>query len=99
MKQLKRFKTSAWLFTAALLAVLIAAPSVLAESPKRISLTAAHQALLGDDPVTFIDTRTNGQWMRATTMLPGALRVYTQDDLQRVMNELPKDQLIIPYCT
>ena len=99
MKQLKRFKTSAWLFTAALLAVLITAPSVLAETPERISLTAAHQALLADEPVIFIDTRNAGEWRDATTMLPDAIRVYTQDDLQRVMNQLPKDRLIIPYCT
>lgn len=99
MKQRQRTKTGGWLVTALLLVLLIVVPQAMAETPERISLAAAHQALLGDEAVTFIDTRNAGDWQQAKTWIPGAIRVYTQDDLQRVIKELPKDRLIIPYCT
>jgi rhodanese-related sulfurtransferase len=46
----------------------------------------------------FVDTRNPTAWSEAETKLPEAIRVPA-DDVASHLNELPKDRVIITYCT
>ena len=49
--------------------------------------------------VVIIDTRSSGQWQRAKDKIPGATRVTSLEDLQKLKNEVPLDTEIVTYCT
>ncbi|NOQ42062.1 MAG: hypothetical protein GQ563_06135 [Desulfuromusa sp.] len=49
--------------------------------------------------VVIIDTRTPGQWQRAADKIPGAIRVTSNNELQKLKSEVPPGTEIITYCT
>ena len=48
--------------------------------------------------VTFVDARNPVAWGEATTKLPGAIRVPAGESDQH-LDELPRDGLVVAYCT
>ena len=46
----------------------------------------------------FLDVRNPQAWSQASTKLPGAIRV-TSDDFDSAIASLPKDTPIVTYCT
>lgn len=79
--------------------------AMAADIPKRPSdiqriTIADFQALQASGkPVVIIDTRTPGQWQRSTDKIPGAIRVTSNNELQRLKDEVPADTEIVIYCT
>ncbi|WP_321392586.1 rhodanese-like domain-containing protein [uncultured Desulfuromusa sp.] len=49
--------------------------------------------------VVIIDTRTPGQWKNAKDKIPGAIRINSQSDLQKLKADIPPDTEIVTYCT
>ena len=52
----------------------------------------------GRDDVVFVDARNEQAWSEAGTKLPGAIRVPA-NALASHLDQLPKDKLIVAYCT
>lgn len=47
---------------------------------------------------TFIDTRNPQAWGEADTKLPGALRIQGSE-VDQHLDEIPRDRVVITYCT
>ncbi len=79
--------------------------AVAADIPKRIGdvqrITIAELQTLqaSGATVVIIDTRTPGQWQRAKDKIPGAIRLASNNDLQKLKEEVSADTEIVPYCT
>jgi len=66
---------------------------------QRITIAELQVLQANHEPVVMIDTRTPGQWQRATDKIPGAIRVDSQNALQKLKAEVPPNTEIVPYCT
>ncbi|MDQ3917473.1 MAG: hypothetical protein M3348_03275 [Acidobacteriota bacterium] len=47
---------------------------------------------------TFVDTRNPQAWGESDVKLPGAIRVPA-DEVGEHLNEIPRDRVVITYCT
>jgi rhodanese-related sulfurtransferase len=65
---------------------------------KRISLAEVKKRLDRGDPVLFIDTRSSHAWGESDVKIPGALRIH-YSELEGRLGDLPRDRLIVTYCT
>jgi rhodanese-related sulfurtransferase len=50
------------------------------------------------EPFTFIDSRNPKAWAESNEKLPGAIRVPAEE-AERHLSEIPKDRVVIVYCT
>ena len=50
------------------------------------------------ESILFIDTRNLHDWGTSDVKLPGALRIHFSE-LEQHLDELPRDRLIVTYCT
>ena len=66
---------------------------------QRITIADFQTLQASGKPVVIIDTRTPGQWQRATDKIPGAIRVTSNNELQKLKSEVPPDTEIVTYCT
>ena len=66
--------------------------------PTRISVAEVKKRMDGDEPVLFIDTRSPAAWDASKVKLPGAIRIH-YSELEQRLKELPRDRLIVTYCT
>ena len=66
--------------------------------PKRISVDGLKQRMDKGESVFFIDTRNEQAWSEAEDRIPGAVRIHFSQ-LDRHLDELPDDRLIVTYCT
>ena len=66
---------------------------------KRITIAEFQTLQASGEPVVIIDTRAPGQWQRAADKIPGAIRVTSPNDLQKLKSEVPPDTEIVIYCT
>lgn len=75
--------------------------SELPTNPAQIErITVAElQTLQSQASVVFIDTRTTGQWQRATDKVPGAVRLTSQAELEQFKQTFQPDTPIVVYCT
>ncbi len=48
--------------------------------------------------VIFVDARNPIAWAASRVKLPGAIRVPV-DEVDRRIGEIPRDGLVVPYCT
>ena len=65
---------------------------------KRITAAEVKQMMNRGEPPLFIDTRNPHDWGESDVKLPGALRIHFSD-LEEHLDELPRDRLIVTYCT
>jgi len=65
---------------------------------KRISLAEVKKRLDRGDPILFIDSRSQHAWEDSSVKIPGALRIH-YSELEKHLDELPRDRLIVTYCT
>ncbi len=91
------------LLTFALL-LLLAATTNAAELPTRIEQVprinvVELEALQKQESVLLIDTRTAGQWQRATDKATGAIRLTSQPELDQLLRDFPLHTAIVTYCT
>jgi len=66
--------------------------------PTRITIDEAKERIDRGDPLVFIDSRNAEAWPKASTRLPGAVRVPT-DEIEKHLKEIPRDRAIVTYCT
>jgi hydroxyacylglutathione hydrolase len=50
------------------------------------------------EPLTVLDTRAPESWDESDVKLPGAIRV-PPDDVERHLAEIPRDHMVVTYCT
>jgi rhodanese-related sulfurtransferase len=50
------------------------------------------------ESILFIDTRNPNAWSESDVKLPGALRIHFSE-LEKHLEELPRDRQIVTYCT
>lgn len=65
---------------------------------KRIAISEVKKRMDKGESVLFIDTRNPHDWGESDVKLPGALRIHFSE-LERHPDELPRDRLIVTYCT
>lgn len=65
---------------------------------KRITIDEVKKKMDGGEPPLFIDTRNPHDWGESDLKLPGALRIH-YSELEQHLDELPRDRLIVTYCT
>jgi len=79
--------------------------AIAADIPKhlsdvvRITIPELQDLQAGGEMVIIVDTRTPGQWQRATDKIPGAIRIDSQSALQKLKAEVALDTEIVTYCT
>lgn len=66
--------------------------------PTRVTVDEVKQRMDRGEEFTFIDSRNPKAWAKAETKLPGAIRVPA-DDVAGHIDEIPRDRVIITYCT
>jgi rhodanese-related sulfurtransferase len=65
---------------------------------QRITIDEVKMRLDNGEPALFIDTRNPHDWGESDVKLPGALRIHFSE-LEQHLSELPRDRLIVTYCT
>ena len=66
--------------------------------PKRISPAEVKKKLEKGESIFFIDTRNEHAWGESDVKIPGARRIH-YSELMLHLDELPRDRLIVTYCT
>jgi rhodanese-related sulfurtransferase len=66
--------------------------------PKRISVAEVKKRLDNGEPIFFIDTRSPHSWEGSDVKIPGSRRIH-YNDLPQHLGEIPRDRLIVTYCT
>jgi rhodanese-related sulfurtransferase len=65
---------------------------------KRMTIDEVKKRMDSGEPLLFIDTRNPHDWEESDLKLPGSLRIHFSE-LEKHLNELPRDCLIVTYCT
>ena len=63
-----------------------------------ISVEEVKLLLEQGEPITFIDARNPIAWGSSKVKLPGAIRVPL-DEVDRLLERLPRDRRLVVYCT
>jgi len=66
--------------------------------PQRISLAEVKKRLDKGESIFFIDTRNPHDWGESNVKIRGAQRIHYSELMQH-LDELPRDRLIVTYCT
>ncbi len=66
--------------------------------PSRITVNDAKYKMDHGGGIFFLDTRTEKAWTASDQKLPGAMHL-TGDEIELWSHKLPRDQLIVTYCT
>lgn len=66
--------------------------------PTRITAEELNERMSRGEKFTILDNRNPKAWSDAETKLPGAMRV-TADELEKHVDKIPRDRVIITYCT
>jgi rhodanese-related sulfurtransferase len=66
--------------------------------PTRVTVDEVLQRMGRGEPFVFLDTRNPQAWSAAATKLPGALRVPA-DEAEQQLASIPRDRVVITYCT
>ena len=64
----------------------------------RITTDEVKERMDRGEQFAFVDTRNPTAWGEADKKLPNAIRVPAEE-LDRHLNEIPKDRTVITYCT
>jgi flagellar basal body L-ring protein FlgH len=65
---------------------------------ERITVEELKEKIAKQEPITIIDSRSQGSYDATTTKIKGAIRIPS-DDVKSRLKEIPKDKLIVVYCT
>jgi rhodanese-related sulfurtransferase len=69
----------------------------LAEA-KRIAIDEVKKRMDKGESILLIDTRNPHDWGESDVKLPGARRIH-YSELEQHLEELPRDRLMVTYCT
>jgi rhodanese-related sulfurtransferase len=65
---------------------------------ERLSLGEVKVMMEQKKPITFVDSRNAHDYDESDLQLPGAIRVPV-DDVEANLSRIPRENLIISYCT
>ena len=68
------------------------------DNPSRLTVAAVKELIDRKHRIAFIDSRNPIAWGSSNVILPGALRIPI-DEVDRRLEELPRDRRLIVYCT
>jgi rhodanese-related sulfurtransferase len=71
---------------------------VKAVEATRVTVDEVKERMDRGEQFAFVDTRNPQAWGEAETKLPGAIRVPA-DELEQHLDEIPRDRVVITYCT
>jgi rhodanese-related sulfurtransferase len=71
---------------------------VTAVEATRVTVDEVKERMGRGEQFAFVDTRNPQAWGEAETKLPGAIRVPA-DELEQHLDEIPRDRVVITYCT
>jgi len=66
--------------------------------PERISVHDLKRGLDRGDRMTIVDARGRAAWEESDYQLAGAIRV-PPDDIESHLSEIPRDRMVVAYCT
>ncbi len=66
--------------------------------PKRITVAEVKKRLDRGEKIFFIDTRSPDSWAASDVKIKGAVRIHYIEMKQR-LHEIPRDRMIVTYCT
>jgi rhodanese-related sulfurtransferase len=66
--------------------------------PTRITVDEVRERMGRGEPFTFVDTRNPQAWAGSDAKLPGAIRVPA-DEVGQHLSTIPKDRVVVTYCT
>ena len=66
--------------------------------PERIRVEDVKRAIDAGERVVFLDSRAPDVWRKAELQIPGSIRV-PPDEAESHLNIIPRQALIVPYCT
>ena len=66
--------------------------------PTRVTVDEVKERMDRGEPFAFVDTRNPKAWGESEVKLPGAIRVPA-DEVERHLSEIPKDRVVVTYCT
>ena len=64
----------------------------------RVTVDEVRERMARGEQFTFVDTRNPQAWGEADEKLPGAVRVPA-DEVESHLDEIPRDRVVITYCT
>jgi rhodanese-related sulfurtransferase len=64
----------------------------------RVTVDEVRARLDRGEPLAIVDARSAEAWSKATSWIPGAIRV-PPDDVAAHLEEIPRDRAVITYCT
>ena len=64
----------------------------------RVTVDEVKERMDRGEMFTFIDTRNPTAWGEAQTKLPGAIRIPA-DEIEKHLDQVPRDRTAITYCT
>jgi rhodanese-related sulfurtransferase len=64
----------------------------------RIGIDEVRKRMEAGEDIVFVDTRNPQAWAQSDVTLPKAIRIPA-DDLDKHLSAIPKDKMIIAYCT
>ena len=67
-------------------------------NPIRITVDEVKGLMDRHEPIAFVDSRNPEAWRESDVTLPGCIRIPV-DAVEQNVRKLPKDRLIITYCT
>jgi rhodanese-related sulfurtransferase len=66
--------------------------------PTRVTVDEVQMRMERGEPFTFIDSRNPKAWAESDVKIQGAIRVPV-DEFEQHLSEIPKDRVVIVYCT
>ena len=64
----------------------------------RIGIDEVRKRVEAGEDIVFVDTRNPQAWAQSDVMLPKAIRIPA-DDIDKRLSQIPKDKMIVAYCT
>jgi len=64
----------------------------------RVTVDEIEERMKRGEVFTFVDTRNPQAWGEADTKLPDAIRVPA-DEVDELVDQIPRDRTVITYCT
>ncbi|MGE0822123.1 MAG: rhodanese-like domain-containing protein [Candidatus Binatia bacterium] len=66
--------------------------------PATLNVSDVKERMEQGEAIVFVDARNAKAWENSDVKLPGAVRIPADEAEQRLA-QLPRDRMIIPYCT
>ena len=64
----------------------------------RVTVDEVKERMDRGEQFTFVDTRNPQAWGESDVKLPNAIRVPA-DEIEQHLDEIPRDKVVITYCT